>query len=300
MAVFTNLTRDHLDYHSTMAAYGRAKASLFAWESLKYAIVNLDDAFGRKLVRVPRHAEVIGYGFGRSVSASRVPVVAGRNLRVGLDGIRFDAATPWGALKVQSRVLGRFNAENLLATATVLLASGVSPRDTEGALTALTPVPGRAEFIGGGSQPVVVVDYAHTPDALDKALSTLRDLLSARAKLICVFGCGGDRDRGKRPRMGRIATRRADKVIVTSDNPRTEAPMDIIAEIMKGVTKAARHCTVIENRAQAVREAIAGAGRGDIVLIAGKGHELYQEIAGVRHPYSDLATARRAMRAAHA
>ena len=300
VAVFTNLTRDHLDYHRTMAAYGRAKARLFAWETLQYAIVNLDDAFGRKLAHVPRHAEVIGYGFGRSVSASRVPVVAGRNLRVGLDGIRFDAATPWGALKVQSRVLGRFNAENLLATATALLASGVSPRDTEAALTALTPVPGRAEFIGGGSQPVVVVDYAHTPDALDKTLATLRELISARARLICVFGCGGDRDRGKRPQMGRIATRRADEVIVTSDNPRNEAPMDIIAEIMKGAIQGARRCTVIENRAQAVREAIGGARRGDIVLIAGKGHELYQEIAGVRHPYSDLATARWAMRAAHA
>lgn len=299
VAVFTNLTRDHLDYHRTMAAYGCAKARLFAWESLQYAIVNLDDAFGRRLVRVPRHAEVIGYGFGRSISPSRVPVVAGRNLRVGLAGIRFDAATPWGALNVQSRVLGRFNAENLLATATALLASGISARDTEYALAALSPVPGRAEFIGGGRQPVVVVDYAHTPDALDKTLATLREMVSARAKLICVFGCGGDRDRGKRPQMGRIATRRADEVIVTSDNPRNEAPMDIIADIMKGVSRIARHCIVIEKRERAVCEAIAGAKRGDIVLIAGKGHEPYQEIADVRHPYSDLAVARLALRAAH-
>ncbi len=299
VAMFTNLTRDHLDYHGTMANYRRAKAKLFDWETLKWSIFNLDDAFGVTLAGRPRAAGagVLGYGFNLPRARATLQRVQGRNLRLSLDGIRFDAATPWGAVHVRSTALGRFNASNLLGTLAVLLVSGISVGDAERVLAALQPVPGRAQFLGGGKFPLVVVDYAHTPDALEKMLLTLRQIRGAaknprQARLSCVFGCGGDRDRGKRAMMGRIASRYADNIVLTSDNPRGENPQAIIADILKGIT---RKCQVIEARARAVHETIAGARRGDIVLIAGKGHEPYQEIQGVRHRYSDVATAAAAL-----
>ncbi len=288
VAMLTNLTRDHLDYHGTMASYRRAKAKLFAWDSLQWSVLNLDDHFGAALARqaVASNTRVLGYGFAQRASA--LPCVQGRNLQLGMNGTRFDAATPWGVVRVRSAALGRFNAANLLATLAVLLVSGVGVREAERVLAALKPVPGRAQFFGGGRRPLVVVDYAHTPDALEKMLLTLREIRGEpnRARLTCVFGCGGDRDQGKRAIMGRIATRLADHVVVTSDNPRSEDPLAIIADILKGVT---RNGEVIESRAHAVHEAIAQARRGDIVLVAGKGHETYQEIRSVRHHYSDAA-----------
>ena len=299
VALFTNLTRDHLDYHRTMANYRRAKARLFAWETLKWSVLNLDDRFGAALARSSqaRHGCVLGYGFNRPAAASRrVPRVQGRNLHLGLDGLSFDVATPWGAARVRSPVLGRFNASNLLGTLAVLLASNTDLRDAVRVLAELESVPGRAERYGGRdghgyAEPLVVVDYAHTPDALEKILTTLREV-GGRAQITCVFGCGGDRDRGKRAMMGRIATRCADRVIVTSDNPRGEEPMAIIADILGGAT---RDCVVIEDRKRAVREAIATAMRGDIVVVAGKGHEPYQELRGVRHPYSDAQVVKAAL-----
>lgn len=299
VALFTNLTRDHLDYHRTMANYRRAKARLFAWDTLKWSVLNLDDRFGAALARsLPaRHGCVLGYGFNRPAAASRrVPRVQGRNLHLGLDGLSFDVATPWGAARVRSPVLGRFNASNLLGTLAVLLASNTDLRDAVRVLAELESVPGRAERYGGRdghgyAKPLVVVDYAHTPDALEKILTTLREV-GGRAQITCVFGCGGDRDRGKRAMMGRIATRCADRVIVTSDNPRGEEPMAIIADILGGAT---RDCVVIEDRKRAVREAIATAMRGDIVVVAGKGHEPYQELRGVRHPYSDAQVVKAAL-----
>jgi UDP-N-acetylmuramoyl-L-alanyl-D-glutamate--2,6-diaminopimelate ligase len=294
VAMFTNLTRDHLDYHGTMANYRRAKARLFEWDTLKWQVFNLDDRFGAALATRVRGARVLGYGFGAQRTTATVERVQGSNLRLGLNGIRFEAATPWGVVRVQSTALGRFNASNLLATLAVLLASGVSVRDAQRALAALQPVPGRAQFFGGGTQPLVVVDYAHTPDALEKMLLTLREICAAcsHARLTCVFGCGGDRDRGKRAIMGRIAARHADNVVITSDNPRGEEPLAIIADILKGM---ASDGNVIESRPRAVQEAIASARRGDIVLVAGKGHEAYQEIKGVRHTYSDAATVQAAL-----
>ena len=294
VAMFTNLTRDHLDYHGTMASYRRAKGKLFAWETLKWSVFNLDDRFGRVLAGKPPVASVLGYGFEPRATrlarehGPRLACLEGRNLRLGLDGIRFDAATPWGLVRVKSAALGRFNASNLLGTLAVLLASDVSVQDAERALAALKPVPGRAQCFGGGLRPLVVVDYAHTPDALGKMLLTLCEIRnrSKQARLICVFGCGGDRDRGKRAIMGRIASRHADEVIVTSDNPCSENPLAIIADILDG---AVRKFKVIESRPRAVDEAIRHARRGDIVLVAGKGHEAYQEIQGVRHAYSDAA-----------
>ncbi len=299
VALFTNLTRDHLDYHRTMANYRRAKARLFAWDTLKWSVLNLDDRFGAALARSSqaRHGCVLGYGFNRPAAASRrVPRVQGRNLHLGLDGLSFDVATPWGAARVRSPVLGRFNASNLLGTLAVLLASNTDLRDAVRVLAELESVPGRAERYGGRdghgyAEPLVVVDYAHTPDALEKILTTLREV-GGRAQITCVFGCGGDRDRGKRAMMGRIATRCADRVIVTSDNPRGEEPMAIIADILGGAT---RDCVVIEDRKRAVREAIATAMRGDIVVVAGKGHEPYQELRGVRHPYSDAQVVKAAL-----
>ena len=301
VALLTNLTRDHLDYHGTMRRYRAAKARLFAWPSLKWAVLNLDDRFGQELVSRSRRPglNVVGYGFGQR-GAARVARVQGRNLHVGLDGVRFDVASPWGSGSVRSPVIGRFNAANLLGSLATLLASDVKLDASIAALARVAAVPGRTERHGGGRHPLVMVDYAHTPDALAKVLLTLRELLVPRrsrgprpaARLICVFGCGGERDRGKRPLMGRIATRIADRVILTSDNPRGEDPLAIVSDILEGVVG---DCMVVPDRSEAVRAAIALARRGDIVLVAGKGHEPYQEIRGVRHRYSDGAVVRAAV-----
>jgi UDP-N-acetylmuramoyl-L-alanyl-D-glutamate--2,6-diaminopimelate ligase len=306
VAVFTNLSRDHLDYHRTMRNYRGAKARLFRLPGLKWAVVNVDDAFGGELARQAQAsgASVLGYGFERSLPAAlrgkRAPRLVGRNLRLGAKGLAFDAATPWGEVKIASPLVGRFNAFNLLATLGVLLASDYPLDAAVAALAKVKTVPGRTERYGGGRRPLVVVDYAHTPDALENVLRALRDLMTTSeaagtrrrersGKLVCVFGCGGDRDRGKRPLMGRIASRLADEVIVTSDNPRSEDPHRIITDILEGMTSP---CAIAPDRAQAIRAAIAGARPGDVILVAGKGHEQYQEIAGVRHPYSDAAIVR--------
>jgi len=306
VALFTNLTRDHLDYHGTMRGYRAAKSRLFGWPSLKWAVLNLDDRFGRELAVGTRRPglNLVGYGFDRRPGVGRgrpcVARVEGRNLRVGLDGVRFDVASPWGSASVQSPVIGRFNAANLLGSLASLLASDVKLDASVAALARVAPVPGRTERYGGGLRPLVVVDYAHTPDALEKVLLTLRELLAPDVprrnhqprRLICVFGCGGERDRGKRPLMGRIATRLADQVILTSDNPRGEDPLAIISEILEGVVA---DCMVVADRAEAIRSAVALARRGDVVLVAGKGHEPYQEVRGVRHRFHDGAAVRAAL-----
>ena len=315
VALLTNISRDHLDYHGSMRSYRAAKAKLFKWPSLRYAVLNLDDKFGAVLAtRIPRrNLNVIGYGFGRTtaVRGRGLLRMQGRNLCVNADGLSFDVSTPWGSASLASALIGRFNADNLLGSLATLLASEVSLDDAVSALQRVKAVPGRTERYGGGRRPLVVVDYAHTPDALEKVLTALRELVlgsgpKAKAsrksnpkpetrnpKLICVFGCGGDRDRGKRPLMGRVATRLADQVIITSDNPRSEDPFAIIADILEGVEA---ECAVTADRARAIRQAIAAARRGDVVLIAGKGHEAYQEAGGVRHPFSDAAAAKAALR----
>lgn len=290
VALFTNLTRDHLEYHHTMRRYAEAKARLFAWESLKHAVVNLDDGYGRELARRIRRPglNVIGYGFSDARS-SRTSRVTGSNLVTDASGVSFDVKTPWGSARVASPVLGRYNAYNLLGTLGVLLASGVTLRKAVAALAALKPVPGRLQRLGGGGKPLVVVDYAHTPDALKQVLLTLRKLLATNpSRLICVVGCGGERDRGKRPLMGSVAARHADHAVITSDNPRGEDPQAIIADIVKGVRGG---YSIEPDRALAIREAIRAARAGDIVLLAGKGHERYQEVGGKRHPFSDVAQA---------
>ncbi len=302
-ALFTNLSRDHLEYHRSMRRYREAKARLFAWETLRHAVVNLDDDFGAELARRIRRPglDVIGYGFG-TARGDRTARVAGANLVSGTSGVSFEVRTPWGAARATGPVPGRHNASNLLGILAVLLAGGIPLRRAVSALAALKPLPGRLQRLGGGARPLVVVDYAHTPDALKQALLTLRELLPDRSRatrheprLICVFGCGGERDPGKRPQMGRIAVDLADRVVVTSDNPRSEEPAKIIEDIVAGVSRSAREIEIEPDRHAAILRAVAQARRGDIVLVAGKGHEDYQEIRGVRHPFSDAAVAREAL-----
>ncbi len=294
VAMLTNLTRDHLDYHGTMRRYKAAKARLFRCPTLSHAVVNMDDAFGRELAQRWKHrrSALLGYGFERRGDRHRTPCVEGRNLRLGLDGISFDIASPWGRATLESQLIGRFNAANLLGSLATLLASDIGLDQSVAALQKVVPVPGRTERYGGGRAPLVIVDYAHTPDALEKVLESLRAAAGDKARLICVFGCGGDRDRGKRPLMGEAASRHADQLIITSDNPRNEDPAEIIAQIARGVRR--KHEQIIDRR-QAVIKAVAEARPGDIVLVAGKGHEQYQEICGVRRRYSDAAVVRAAL-----
>jgi UDP-N-acetylmuramoyl-L-alanyl-D-glutamate--2,6-diaminopimelate ligase len=209
-----------------------------------------------------------------------------------LDGISFDIASPWGRATLESPLIGRFNAANLLGSLATLLVSDVGLEQSVSALQKVMPVPGRTERYGGGRAPLVIIDYAHTPDALEKVLESLRAAAGGKTRLLCVFGCGGDRDRGKRPLMGEVVSRHADQLIITSDNPRSEDPAAIIAQIAKGVR--GRHEQIIDRR-QAIQKALAEARRGDIVLVAGKGHEQYQEISGVRRRYSDAAVVRAAL-----
>jgi UDP-N-acetylmuramyl-tripeptide synthetase len=287
VAVFTNLTRDHLDYHGTLSDYGAAKAKLFSWPGLACSVINADDPFGQRLID-----EVRGRG-GRALSYGLANAeVAATGIAAGPRGYSLGVATPWGRGTVDTGVVGAFNVSNLLATLGALLASDVGLDDALDALARLTPPPGRMERHGGDGRPMVVIDYAHTPDALDKVLAALRPVVAPGRQLVCVFGCGGDRDPGKRPQMGRIAGDRADRVVVTSDNPRLEDPGTIAGAIAKGLADAGHRNWSIElDRDAAIRGAVHGARRGDVVLVAGKGHEDYQDVGGERRAFSDARVA---------
>jgi len=289
LGVFTNLTRDHLDYHGTMEAYGDAKARLFAWPGLEAAVVNLDDEFGHVLfARIPAGVNRIGVSSRGQAQAT----LRAEDIGLRAEGVRFELAEGAERQAVQSPLLGRFNVDNLLAVAGVLRAIGWPLRQVADALEALDPVPGRMARLGGDAgTPLVVVDYAHTPDALEQALASLRG--HTQGRLLCVFGCGGERDRGKRPQMAAIAEALAERVYVTDDNPRREDGDAIVAEIVAGFTRTG--ASVERDRARAIARAIAAARPGDTVLIAGKGHEPYQDIGGVKHPFDDLDVARRAL-----
>lgn len=292
VAVFTNLTRDHLDYHGDMATYGAAKARLFAWPGLSAAVVNLDDEFGRELLStVPAGVRAIGL----SSRGERDATLQAQSLRFDNAGIGFELVHEGEAWPVNSSLLGRFNVDNLLAVAGTLLALGEQPDRIAQVLSQLQPIHGRMNRLGGdGELPLVVIDYAHTPDALEQALSSLRAHVQAR--LLCVFGCGGDRDRGKRPQMAAIAERHADVVIVTDDNPRFENGDVIVDDIMAGFANPAL-VSVQRDRAAAIARAVGMAGQNDIVLVAGKGHEPYQDIQGVQYPFDDTQVARAALEA---
>lgn len=291
-AVFSNFTRDHLDYHGSMEAYGAAKEKLFCWPQLRLAVINLDDPFGQRLARVTTAAKVIGYSLeGRSDFAA---VVRAEQLQATATGQSFVLQSPWGKAIVETSIVGRYNIANLLAVAAVLLDRGLSPAETALRLAQLPPPPGRMEHYGGADTPLVVVDYAHTPDALLNALTALRPVAESRGgRLYCIFGCGGDRDPGKRPLMGEVAVAQADEAWITSDNPRSEDPLAIIAAIRQGAPNA----RVEPDRAAAIAQVVAAAQEQDVILIAGKGHEPYQEIAGVRHPFADGEQARLALAA---
>jgi len=299
VALLTNLTRDHLDYHGDMQHYAAAKRKLFDWSGLKFAVVNLDDAFGDELAASLRDgaAEVIGYGLSDEAlqCAGRLGLrmVHGKLVRADMQGLSLSLHTSWGAADMNSRLVGEFNASNLLGALAVMLVSEVDIEDAVRELGLQKAVAGRMQTLGGKDVPMVVVDYAHTPDALENVLQTLRAATEpAGGRVICVFGCGGDRDRGKRPMMGTVAERFADVRIITSDNPRSEDALAIIGQIRGGMHG---ECQVIEDRARAIAQAIDHARINDTVLIAGKGHEDYQEIAGVRHPFSDSELAQRAL-----
>jgi UDP-N-acetylmuramoyl-L-alanyl-D-glutamate--2,6-diaminopimelate ligase len=292
VALFTNLSRDHLDYHTTMAAYGAAKAKLFAWPGLRVGVINADDAFGQSLLDSARgHGhKVLSYGFGAA------DVVGSGLTSLPAGGLAFTVETPWGKGRITTPLVGAFNAANLLGVLGVLLVSGVAFEPALAILAGVEAPPGRMQRLGGGDRPLVVIDYAHTPDALDKVLTALRPAVGEGSELICLFGAGGERDRGKRPEMGRLAARLADRVLVTSDNPRGEDPAAIASEIVHGIRDTGnRRYSVELDRAIAIASAIGEAGRGDIVLLAGKGHETYQESNGARLPFSDAEHAARAL-----
>jgi UDP-N-acetylmuramoyl-L-alanyl-D-glutamate--2,6-diaminopimelate ligase len=318
-AVFTNLTRDHLDYHGTMQAYQAAKSQLFAWPSLRCAVLNADDPacvgmFEALLARLSQSTskaesplvECILFSVGRAafkVKAAllesavqagvseniRFKVLLTSSLAYTASGIKFGLDGDFGATTVTLELHGEFNVSNALAFAAVLFNQGYSFESVVAALERLRAVPGRMQQVPVVHQslPLVVVDYAHTPDALEKALQALKALARARSgRLVCIFGAGGDRDPGKRSIMGKVAAQNADLIVVTSDNPRSESAARIIDDIVVGVGK--EDCLIIVDRADAIAESIANAESADVILIAGKGHESYQEVLGVRHPFSDM------------
>lgn len=287
VAVLTNLSRDHLDYHGTMEAYAAAKARLFHWPGLKAAVVNADDDLGAALMHQVKGARVISYGL--RAGDLRAHMQADRL------GLKLEIVSPWGSGRLESPLLGAFNGYNLLAALGALLAADVPMADALSALSTVRAAAGRMQTVEGfPGAPTVIVDFAHTPDALDKVLAALKPLIRplTTGKLICVFGCGGGRDTGKRPLMGAAVAAGADVAVVTSDNPRNEDPARIVADVLAGMPPGQ---TVILDRREAIHAAIGAAGPEDIVLLAGKGHEDYQEIHDVKRPFSDLAEARAAL-----
>ena len=293
VAVFTNLTRDHLDYHGTLQAYGEAKALLFARAGLGQAVVNADDAFGRELQRRCRARDLPCRDYSVHTPGA---ALAAHDLRLDARGLRLEIVAGAERALLQTRLVGAFNAANLLACAGALLASGLSLEQSARALSGVDAPPGRMQPVPvppacAARLPAVVVDYAHTPDALAAALDALRPA-AAEGRLYCVFGCGGDRDPGKRAPMGEIAARLADQVWVTSDNPRGESPEAIIAAVLEGAGPGAR---VEPDRERAIAAAIEAASPGDVVLLAGKGHETWQEQGGRRVPFDDREVAARCL-----
>jgi UDP-N-acetylmuramoyl-L-alanyl-D-glutamate--2,6-diaminopimelate ligase len=291
VAVFTNFTQDHMDYHGSMDAYWQSKRRLFVWPGLAHAVINVDDAQGAAL------ADSLATSAGDvwTVSCLREARLQATAITYDTRGLRFDVVEGGLAHTLQTRTIGSYNVSNLLGVIGAMRALGVPLASAVQACSALHPVPGRMECLGGVDEPLVAVDYAHTPDALSQTLAALRPLALQRAgQLWCVFGCGGDRDASKRPLMGAIAAQKADHVVVTSDNPRSEKAESIIAHILLGLSPC-QSVDVQTDRAQAIAEAITRAAVQDVVLLAGKGHEETQEIAGVKHLFSDRTHAQLAL-----
>jgi len=295
VAVLTNLTRDHLDFHGDMTNYEAAKTKLFEWPQLKTAVVNLDDEAGVRLAQLcqSRGTKVIGYSVNGQDSdnsiANSIVMLRASALRNYQGGTSFHLASPFGSGVIKTQMIGRFNVSNVLAVLATLFVKGIAWREAVHAVEHLTSVPGRMEQLNSPGRVLVIIDYAHTPDALEKSLLNLKEVASGRqGKLWCVFGCGGDRDSGKRPVMGKIAEL-ADEIIVTSDNPRGEEPELIMTQIAAGFTPNRFPAPLLESdRAKAILYAIKHAEKNDVVLLAGKGHESYQEIKGKKLPFSDV------------
>ncbi len=274
VAVFTNITRDHLDYHGSMENYFKEKQKLFLEYNPEISVINSDDPMGRKIAEKLKRCITYGIDTG---------IVRAKEIKIGWDGIRAKVVTPKGLLNISSELIGRFNLYNILACSAAAYALGIENEKIEEGIRRLRSVPGRMEIIK--KDPAVIIDYAHTPDALKKVIETLREISGKR--IITVFGCGGERDKGKRPVMGYIAAKMSDVVIVTSDNPRREDPLEIIKQIEEGIKKTGRDYIVEVDRRKAIEKAILIAEKDDIVLIAGKGHEQYQIIGEERIPFSD-------------
>jgi UDP-N-acetylmuramoyl-L-alanyl-D-glutamate--2,6-diaminopimelate ligase len=292
VGIFTNLGRDHLDFHTDMEDYFAAKARLFRNFRPETALVNIDDPFGSRLLDMTPNATSYGLAEGADYTA--------RDMTADSSGIRFTLHAPTGkAYGIQSPLLGLYNVYNILAAAAAALEYGLAPEEVIRGIAAADTVPGRFERVSREGEPAVLVDYAHTPDALSNALRGARML--AEGSLLLVFGCGGDRDRGKRQLMGGVAARLADYTFLTSDNPRSEDPGDILDQIAEGYRAqgdAGGRLRIVADRREAIAEAIAAAGKGDVVLIAGKGHEETQVLSGRTVPFSDREEARRALREA--
>ena len=291
VALFTNFTQDHLDFHGSMAAYWAAKRALFDWPGLRAAVVNIDDAAGLDLSQALQAGPLDLW----TVSLHRAARLQATGLHYEGGGLGFEVIEGAERAAVRSQLVGEFNASNLLVVIGGLRALGVSLADATAVASLLTAVPGRLQRVPGRDIDVVV-DYAHTPDALQQVLRALRPLAASRGgRLWCVFGCGGNRDASKRPLMGAIAAQAADQVVITSDNPRHEVPAVILAQILAGVT-GHDEVRVVEDRAEAIHGAVRDAAAGDVILIAGKGHEDYQDVAGIKRPFSDLLQAQAVLR----
>lgn len=311
VAVFTNISRDHLDYHGDMQQYGQAKSQLFQMESVQHAVINADDDLGRQLLReLPSSLDKIAFSIGGTsegtvAETGHLRLIQASHIEASPRGLTFRIHSPWGDAKIESLLLGRFNVQNLLAVLGALMALDMPFEKAVQGIQSVQTISGRMERLGGtGTEPLVVVDYAHTPDALENVLKALQEhvggyskVSEARGRLICVFGCGGDRDKGKRPEMASIAESYADQVIVTNDNPRGEQAEDIVANINKGFKNPRGHKVILE-RTQAISQTIGKAALNDVILIAGKGHEDYQIFGAAKIAYEgDISVAAKSLKA---
>ncbi len=289
-AIYTNISRDHLDYHGTMDAYIQAKLLLLKSVGLAFVVVNLDDVFSDQIVAaVPEKVEIWGFSVKGKTRSNCTNIIA-ENILTTDNGIEFELYCHGNKHRIKAPIYGHFNVENILTVFTTMLAMGVAEAEAIKRLEFIRPIPGRMERLGDERSPLIFVDYAHTPDALDKVLSSIKK--HCTQALWVVFGCGGDRDKGKRSQMGQIATQLADHVIITDDNPRYENALDIVNDILKGCqdignSTISSNVEVIQDRALAIQSVLARAAAKDCIVVAGKGHELYQEINGVRLNFSD-------------
>ena len=299
VAIFSNLTQDHLDYHGTMDAYWQAKAELFRWPGLQAAVINTDDAQGAELAASLAGRPIDVWTVSYAAAASTPARLQARHIDYQAQGhwqgLRFSVVEGEESYELSTQLIGQYNVSNLLCVIGGLRAMGVALKDAVQACRGLLPVPGRMDCVAEPDQPLVAIDYAHTPDALDKALSALQPLAQQRGgRLWCIFGCGGDRDASKRPLMAAVAEKNADNVVVTSDNPRFEKPGAIISQILLGLSHPAS-VQVESDRALAIARTVLQAAPQDVVLVAGKGHEDYQDVAGVKRPFSDKTLAQAAL-----